>query len=315
MLNKGLKMAAALVIAGGLPLSSGCACKTSAQTVKTAYTSSCKGACTSGCPSGKCGTTAFNTQKTTTVAAFSSDLPPNAKPGECYAKVFYPPKFDTVTERICTQEASERLEVIPAKYEWRERQIEVKAAETRLETVPAQYEWKEQTVMVDSGHTSWEREMGPCTTDTKHTVKDVFCLVNHPPQYKTVRTQCLVSPASVREVTVPAEFQTIREQVCVTPPQTRRIPIPAVEEEIEKVVKVADGGIRWELVICERNVSIEKKDAIREALTSAGFRTGPMGGELTEEDWNSLKLYQHKKNLGSGALTRETMVALGVHSD
>jgi len=314
MFSKGLRAAAAVLIVCGLPLYSGCmACKGSTRTVKTAAASSCKGMCKTGCPTGKCEAS----YEKTTVAAFSGsgDLPPNAKVGECYAKVFYAPKFETVTERICTQEASERLEVTPARYEWKERQVVVKAAETRLEEVPAQYEWRDQTVMVDPGHTGWERELGPCTTDNKQTVRDVFCLVNHPPVYKTVKTQCLVSPATVREVTIPAEFTTIREQVCVKAAETRRVPIPAQEQTIEKTVKVADGGIRWELVICERNVSIEQKNAIREALVSAGFKPGPMDGEFGDDDWNAMKWYQTKNGLGVGALTRETVEKLGVNLD
>ncbi len=44
-------------------------------------------------------------------------LPPNAKPGECYARVFVPPRYQTVTQRVLSRQASERVETIPAKYE------------------------------------------------------------------------------------------------------------------------------------------------------------------------------------------------------
>src|SRR5262245_56294668 len=45
-------------------------------------------------------------------------LPPNAKPGECYAKVYVPATYKTVTERVLVREASERLETVPAEYDW-----------------------------------------------------------------------------------------------------------------------------------------------------------------------------------------------------
>ena len=45
-------------------------------------------------------------------------LPPDAKAGECYARVYVPPTYKTVTEERLKRAASERLEVIPAKYEW-----------------------------------------------------------------------------------------------------------------------------------------------------------------------------------------------------
>jgi inosine/xanthosine triphosphate pyrophosphatase family protein len=44
-------------------------------------------------------------------------LPPNAKPGECYARVFVPPTYKTETAQVITREASERVEIIPARYE------------------------------------------------------------------------------------------------------------------------------------------------------------------------------------------------------
>jgi hypothetical protein len=44
-------------------------------------------------------------------------LPPNAKPGECYARVYVPPAYKSTEERMLKREASEKVEVIPAKYE------------------------------------------------------------------------------------------------------------------------------------------------------------------------------------------------------
>src|SRR5262249_30631953 len=46
----------------------------------------------------------------------AAELPPNAKPGECYAKVWVPATYKTISERILVRDASERLEVVPAKY-------------------------------------------------------------------------------------------------------------------------------------------------------------------------------------------------------
>ena len=43
-------------------------------------------------------------------------FPPNPRPGECYARVIIPAKYDTATKRVLKREASERIEIIPAKY-------------------------------------------------------------------------------------------------------------------------------------------------------------------------------------------------------
>ena len=67
-------------------------------------------------------------------------LPPEAKPGECYARVFIPPTYRTASEKILKHGASERLEVVPAKYEWIEKKVLVTEASERLEVVPAKYQ-------------------------------------------------------------------------------------------------------------------------------------------------------------------------------
>jgi hypothetical protein len=44
-------------------------------------------------------------------------LPPDAKPGECYARVYVPPEYKTVTEPVKARGAYEEIEVTPAQYE------------------------------------------------------------------------------------------------------------------------------------------------------------------------------------------------------
>lgn len=64
---------------------------------------------------------------------------PNAKPGECYAKVIIPAQYKADRVEVVEREASEKIEVIPAKYEWVEEKVLVKEATFKLETVPAAY--------------------------------------------------------------------------------------------------------------------------------------------------------------------------------
>jgi len=311
-------LAAALVISS-LPYYLGCAarnCRAGTMRTATTVTSQpCASPCNTDCGKTTSQTTVVTTPTVTRTVSASNDLPPNAKPGDCYAKVFFPPKFETVTERICVKPASERIEVIPAEFEWKEKRVEIRAAEKKLEIVPAQYEWKEQTVMTDAGHTAWQRETANCANLPDGTKREVVCLVSSPPAYDTIKTQCLVSPESVRETIIPAQFETVREQVLVKAPQTRRIPIPAEERIVEKTVKVADGGMRWELVLCERSTSSEKVNAIKEALASAGFVPGPFDGQLNHEDWTAIESFQEENGLGVGALTHETLNKLGVDPD
>ena len=186
-------------------------------------------------------------------------LPPNAKSGECFARVFVAPTYKTITEKQLIQEAAERVEVVPAKYAWAEEKIVVKEASTRLETVPAQYKtveekvlvqeagtvletvpaqykWVEEKVLVKEAHTAWKKGRG-LIEKVDDTTGEIMCLIEVPAQYKTVKKQVLVKEATTREVAVPAKYKTVTKRVLAKPATTREIPIPA-EYNVVKVKRL-----------------------------------------------------------------------------
>jgi len=180
-------------------------------------------------------------------------LPANAKPGECYAKVFVPPTFKNVTERVLVRDASETIEIVPARYEWVEEKVLVKDASTQLVVVDAQFAPRERTLEVDAGWTDWEVNKDPtCVNPKEQPARDIFCLVNHPPVRETIQMQAQVSPASVREVCVPAQYETVRRQKLVSAATTRKVCIPAEYRNVEKSLKVCDGRMAWKLIDCDK---------------------------------------------------------------
>lgn len=186
-------------------------------------------------------------------------LPPDAKPGDCFVRVYVPPQFENREEKICVREASERLEVIPAQYDWVEEQVVVKEASTIIEEIPAQFETQERQVLVDPGYTGWQVQKTAKCADRipPRADDDMLCLVSHEPVYETVTTEVMVKPATCREVTIPAEYQTVRRQKLVAPATTRRIPIPAEFATVNKVQKVADARFEWRRVDCRPEQSAE----------------------------------------------------------
>jgi hypothetical protein len=188
-----------------------------------------------------------------TVAAQTSTLalvPPDAKPGECYAKVLIPPKYKTVTERVLMKAATEKVEIIPAKYEmveekvmvepaserwevvpaeykWVEEKVVLKEASSRMETVPAKYAMKEEQVLVKPAETKWKRGRGPIEKLDGST-GEILCLVEEPAVYKPVKKQVVVEPAKTVKVDIPAEHGTVKKKVLVTPPTVKKIEVPAV---------------------------------------------------------------------------------------
>lgn len=188
-------------------------------------------------------------------------LPPNARPGECYARVYIPPvyktaheqvlkrdksesvsvipaKFETVEETVLVREASKQIEVIPATYEWEEEQVLIKPASTMLKQIPATYETVTEQVIEKPGYTYWKKGTGP-KQKLNNATGEIMCLVEVPPVYRTVTRQVVKTPASVQEIEAPAQYATERKRVMRTPPTTREIEVPA-EYKTVKVTKLVE---------------------------------------------------------------------------
>ena len=236
MLSKTLKIMCALFFCGAILAQAGCNC------------GEAKGCVTEKKP---CATARGTCDREP--GEINAALPPDAKPGECYAKVFIPPQFRNVTERILVRDASETIEIVPAKYEWVEEKVLVKDASTQLEAVPAEFASREQTMEVTPAHTDWEiNKNAHCVNPKDQPARDVFCLVNHPATQQSIQAQRQVKPASVKTVCVPAQYDTVRRQKLVCAATTRKVCTPAEYETVDKTVKVCDGRMAWKLVDCER---------------------------------------------------------------
>ncbi len=176
-------------------------------------------------------------------------LPLDAKPGECYARVFVPPVYMTETETVLKEEGSERVEVIPARYEWVEENVLVKEASSRVEVVPAKYAWVEEKVLVEEAskrmvevpakyawveekilvkpaHTTWKKGRG-LIEKVDNSTGEIMCFVEVPASHKMVKKRILDTPAASRVVEIPASYKSVKKRVLVEPPTTRKIEIPA----------------------------------------------------------------------------------------
>lgn len=178
-----------------------------------------------------------------------ADLPPQAKAGECYARVFEPPAYQNKLEQLIKAEASERVEIIPAQYGWDEQQVLVKQESERVEVIPATYKTVEETlviseateraetipavyeivsdeVMVKPAYTTWKKGRGPIEKVDAAT-GEIMCLIEVPAEYKSVSKSILKTPAQTRTVAIPAEYKTVTKRVVDTPATTRLIKVPA----------------------------------------------------------------------------------------
>lgn len=184
-------------------------------------------------------------------------LPLNAKAGECYARVAIPPKFKTVTERELLSAATEKLEIIPAKYEWVdervlvkpahekvvevipaqyrwvEEKVLVKPAAEKVVEVPAEYKWLEEKILVRPASQVWKPGRGAVEKVDNQT-GEIMCLVEVPAEYKTVRRRVVDTPPSTRTEQVPAEYKTIKRQELVSEARMVKQQVPAEYETVRK---------------------------------------------------------------------------------
>ncbi|GJM44251.1 MAG: hypothetical protein DHS20C21_10930 [Gemmatimonadota bacterium] len=218
-----------------------------------------------------------------TVDATASMLPPEARVGECYARVLTPPVYETTTENVLLKEESSRISVAPAAYDWEEQKIQTKEGSHRLEIVPAQYEWVEEKVLVkparktlkivpetwdtvqekvlvSPARTYWKRGRG-LIEKVDNTTGEIMCLIEEPAQYQTISRKVLKTPETVREVEIPAEYTTVKRMVEKTPASTRKVEIPA-EYSTVKVMKQTKPGDETRTVIPAEYGKITKKNMV-----------------------------------------------------
>ena len=185
-------------------------------------------------------------------------LPPGAKPGECYARVWVEPSYRTLQKTITVQEASESVEIIPAEYRWEEEQVMVQEASSRLVSTPAVYGTETETLLVRDAERMWVSDLkhrnavssellraarnGGIDIDgapvnscyhehvvpakTRQTSKEIevsapsFSIETVPAEYRMVEKRILVKEASSRLVNVPAKYETFSEQIIDKPAHT-----------------------------------------------------------------------------------------------
>jgi hypothetical protein len=224
-------------------------------------------------------------------AAPSQDgVPPDAKPGECYARIYTPPELKTVTEKVERKPASKKIQIIPAKFAPSEEKVMVKPASKKLELVPAQYDNVEEKVevkpasvkvehipavyenvtekvMVKPAYTTWKKGSGGVSAiQSRRDAKsgDIMCLVEVPAEYANVTKKVLKTPASTREVQVPAVYKTLKKTVMKTPPSTREIEVPA-EYKTVQVMKEVEPAKTVEVEVPAEYESVTKTTKVSEA--------------------------------------------------
>jgi hypothetical protein len=217
-------------------------------------------------------------------AAAAGITPTSAKSGVCYHEHYQAPKYENKIERVLVAQASEKVTVVPAKYDLVEERVLVKPASKKLVEVPAVYETIEERVLVEPAKSEWKAGRG-LIEKLDGSTGEIMCLVEVPAKYKTVKKKIVKSPASTKVVQIPAEYQSVKVRKLVADSKEVRQSIPAKYEEVAKQIKVSDAKYIWHPVttpgefgpktgnvICKKEVPAKNKTVVRKIVkTPASF--------------------------------------------
>lgn len=186
---------------------------------------------------------------------------PDAKPGECYAKVIIPAKYETRTEEVVVSEASKRIEVVPAKYEMVEEKVMVKDASYNLIPVAPVYETVTEKVEVTPAGTHWTLTAKGKTRRASASLVSYAqqaglptgnaeagqCYVEYykPATYKTESETVTKKEASERIKVVPARYEWVEEQVLVKEASQKVVQVPATYETVTEKVMISPATTEW----------------------------------------------------------------------
>lgn len=214
-------------------------------------------------------------------------LPPNAKAGECYARVLVPAVYETTTEQVLAKAASERVEVVPATYEYVEETVVTREASTKLEVVPATYKTVTEEIMVEPektvlrevpaqygteteqilvkpAYTTWKKGRGPIEKVDSST-GEIMCLVEVPAEYRTVTKRVVTSPATTTSDVIPAKYKTVTRTVLDQPATTREVEIPAKYDTV-KVRKLVTPASENRIPIPEEYTTVSKRQLVTDSF-------------------------------------------------
>ena len=192
----------------------------------------------------------------------NTSILPDAKPGECYAKVIISPQFDITTEEVVIQESSERIETVDAVYNAVEKSVVTKEAFEELVVTEAVFETQEQLVEVRSPERGWTTQINGQTLPANPVAVDQIsasgvelgsiqpgsCFNEYfiEAKYETQTEEVLIREASERITIVPAKFETVEETIEIKEAAIEVIDVPAIYRSETESVLVEPARNVWE---------------------------------------------------------------------
>ena len=202
-----------------------------------------------------CAATALTTGVAISAEGGMSTALPNAKAGECYAKVMIPAAFKNETQEVIKRAASERIEIIPASYKTVVEQVLIKPGSEKIVPVPAVYAMVKEKIEIEPARNVWQRGSSAKARLADYSlvagahalglpksaeVGQCFKEYHQPDQFKTETSKVLIREASKKFDVAPAQYERVKEKVLVREASDKLIEVPAQYDTVtEKVLERA----------------------------------------------------------------------------
>ncbi len=190
-----------------------------------------------------------------------TNILPNAKAGECYAKVLTPAQYRSESTQVVVREASETVKIIPAKYRWEEERILSAESGSQLQVIPASYKTEQVSYEISPASTQWVANSRNSDVPANPGMLQIAraggadidsavpgqCFHEHSnaAKYKTVTERVLVSEASEKIELVDARYEWVEQRVMVSPEVRKLVEVPATYETITEKVLVESAKTVW----------------------------------------------------------------------
>ncbi|UGA57242.1 peptidoglycan-binding domain-containing protein [Vibrio sp. VB16] len=179
-------------------------------------------------------------------------LPPNAQPGECYARVWNEPQYETSKEKVLVRANTEKLISTQARYATKQEKILVSEPSFKMIPTPAVYTIRKEKVLLSKADRSWKTRLSPsapkASADTLKrarangvdfdSAQPNVCYHEHllPAKYETVKEPVLIGEETEKSVIIPASYRTVEKKILVKEASTKIVNVPAVYETISEQI-------------------------------------------------------------------------------
>ena len=186
---------------------------------------------------------------------------PDAKPGECYAKVIVPAQFEVKPENVLIKPESETVEIIAATYDVSEKKVLVKEAAKKLIAVPAVYSVENEEIEIAPARNEWVTNLGrrgiPASPallaaaktngiDLENTsVDQCFAEYYIPAKFETKDKEVLVKESAEDIKIAVAQFDKVDTVETIKEASKKKVLIKAEYEIIEEKIMIEPAKAVW----------------------------------------------------------------------